>query len=161
MIKIADLSIQHSRLVYLLLHRKVDLQHDWAYIGITMVTLCITLHEHDNRPFAAITSLKHYHLKCINTCTVGERLRTFSQSCERTIKAAIQVLKGFKLRRTSNLTFSKTGLKLHAEKLLAFLHTRQMRTKIISTVIVELTVTIEIEEYEKAYLELVQEADGE
>ena len=57
-----------------------------------MVTLCITLHEHDNRPFAAITSLKHYHLKCINTCTVGERLRTFSQSCERTIKAAIQVL---------------------------------------------------------------------
>ena len=36
-----------------------------------------------------------------------------------------------------------------------------MRTKKISTVIVELTVTIEIEEYEKAYLELVQEADGE
>ena len=43
MIKIVDFTIQYSWLVYLLLHRKVDLQRGWAYIGITLVTLCTSV----------------------------------------------------------------------------------------------------------------------
>ena len=69
-----------------------------------MVTLCnatIGL-------FLAIIGLKHYHLKC-----VWERL---VWAVEEGSKRPSKSLKGFKLPRTSNLTFSKTGLRLLTEK---------------------------------------------
>ena len=69
-----------------------------------MVTLCnatIGL-------FLAIIGLKHYHLKC-----VWERL---VWAVEEGSKRPSKSLKGSKLRRTSNLTFSKTGLRLLTEK---------------------------------------------
>ena len=69
-----------------------------------MVTLCnatIGL-------FLAIIGLKHYHLKC-----VWERL---VWAVEEGSKRPSKSLKGFKLPRTSNLSFSKTGLRLLTEK---------------------------------------------
>ena len=76
-----------------------------------MVTLCnatIGL-------FLAIIGLKHYHLKCVKHMleSVWERLvRAVEEGSKRPSKS----LKGSKLRRTSNLTFSKTGLRLLTEK---------------------------------------------
>ena len=60
---------------------------------------------------SAIIGLKQYRLKCEkNTCTVGECL---VRAVEEGPKRPSKYLEGSKLRRTSNLTFSKTGLKLH------------------------------------------------
>ena len=76
-----------------------------------MVTLC----NATMGLFLAIIGLKHYHLKCVKHMleSVWERLvRAVEEGSKRPSKS----LKGSKLRRTSNLTFSKTGLRLLTEK---------------------------------------------
>ena len=67
--------------------------------------------------FSAIIGLKHPHLNLRETYvpleSVWERLvRAVKEGLERSSKS----LKGSKLRRTSNLTFLKSGLKLHTKK---------------------------------------------
>ena len=66
------------------------------------------------RPFAGITGLKHYHLKCIKPLErLSERsVRAVKEESKRPFKS----LKGLKQRCTSNSTLSKTGLKLQTKE---------------------------------------------
>lgn len=73
----------------------------------------------NNRPFAAITSLKHNHLKCIKHMYCWGAFRAFKSiqlAVKERWKWPFKSLKGFKLQRTSNLTFSKASLELHTKK---------------------------------------------
>ena len=76
-----------------------------------MVTLCNATID----LFLAIIGLKHYHLKCVKHMleSVWERL---VWAVEEGSKRPSKSLEGSKLRRTSNLTFLKSGLKLHTKK---------------------------------------------
>ena len=102
-------TIQHSRFSNLLLLRKVDLHHNWVYNS--------NAEERNNRPFLGHNWSQTLALKMRETHvpleSVWERL---VRAVEEGWKWPSKSLKGSKLRRTSNLTFSKTGLKLHTKK---------------------------------------------
>ena len=99
-------TIQHSRSVNLPLLRKVDLQHNW----VTLCNATIDL-------FLPIIGPQTLALKMRETRVSLESVWEHSvRPVEEGSKRPSKSLKGSKLRRTSNLTFLKTGLKLHTKK---------------------------------------------
>ena len=93
---------------------------------------------------------------CFKDCVLpaGSRLIEVSQGC---VCFTIQVDNLMGLTALWNMYEDGTL----RERLFNFFVTDEMKTRAGGEENVELTVTIEKEEYEKAYFELVQEADGE
>ena len=118
-----------------------------AAAGITLLTV---------RDILTRWSTYDQLVACFQSCVLpaGSRLIEVGQGC---VCFTIQVDNLMGLTALWN-RYEDGTLK---ERLFDFFVTDEMKTRAGGEENVELTVTIEREEYEKAYFELVQEADGE
>ena len=144
-----DFKYQHSKFNLVLFVSVLNMKTvcGVAAAGITLLTV---------REILTRWSTYDQLVTCFQGCVLpaGSRLIEVGQGC---VCFTIQVDNLMGLTALWNM-YEDGTLK---ERLFDFFVTDEMKTRAGGEENVELTVTIEKEEYEKAYFELVQEADGE